>query len=284
MGDDRKYTRSDTLDLSSYGISNNLGLALMIFSFVGIFLVFALLIKPFHRRTVLETINGRNYLRKERIRMGILVWGIILLLNLIFTLLLAKEGEIEMQFNLAKFIPLLLIVVLLLPFQTTVEELLFRGYLTQGIATRTKSRWAALVIVSLLFGLMHIANPEVKEFGFWLSMPQYILMGLFLGIISILDDGIELAIGIHFINNAFGALFTTHASSVLQTDAVFKFNKVDPKSELILLAISGTIALVVLAKIYKWDFGILNKKIEATPPPLPQMPKSEAITDEIIGN
>lgn len=257
------------MDFSTYGISSNLGLALMMIAFLGVFFTFALLIKPFHKRTVIETINGRNYIRKGRIWMGILVWGIILLVNLIIMLLTAKEGEIEMQFNLAKFIPLLFIVLILVPFQTSIEEILFRGYLTQGIATRTKSRWIALIVVSLLFGLMHIANPEIKEFGFWLSMPQYVLMGLMLGLISILDDGIEIAIGVHFINNAFSALFTTHSSSVLQTDAVFKFNKMDPKFDLIFLLITAIIAIFVFAKIYKWDFGVLNKKVEIETPPIP---------------
>ncbi len=268
-GNIKQITPENIMDFSAYGINTNLGLALMLLSFAGIFLIFALLIKPFHKRTLVETINGRNRIRKGRIGMGILVWGIILSINLIITLLTAKEGEIEMQFNLAAFIPLLLIVLILLPVQTSIEEILFRGYLTQGIAVRTKSRWIALIIVSLLFGLMHIANPEVKEFGFWLVMPQYVTMGLLLGLVSILDDGIEIAMGIHFINNAFTALFTTYSSSILQTDAVFKFNKINPELDMLFLSIAATIAVFVFAKIYKWNFGILNKKVEVERPPIP---------------
>ncbi len=268
-GNIKQITPENIMDFSAYGINTNLGLALMLLSFAGIFLIFALLIKPFHKRTLVETINGRNRIRKGRIGMGILVWGIILSINLIITLLTAKEGEIEMQFNLAAFIPLLLIVLILLPVQTSIEEILFRGYLTQGIAVRTKSRWIALIIVSLLFGLMHIANPEVKEFGFWLAMPQYVTMGLLLGLVSILDDGIEIAMGIHFINNAFTALFTTYSSSILQTDAVFKFNKINPELDMLFLSIAATIAVFVFAKIYKWNFGILNKKVEVERPPIP---------------
>ncbi len=275
-GNIKQITPENIMDFSAYGINTNLGLALMLLSFAGIFLIFALLIKPFHKRTLVETINGRNRIRKGRIGMGILVWGIILSINLIITLLTAKEGEIEMQFNLAAFIPLLLIVLILLPVQTSIEEILFRGYLTQGIAVRTKSRWIALIIVSLLFGLMHIANPEVKEFGFWLAMPQYVTMGLLLGLVSILDDGIEIAMGIHFINNAFTALFTTYSSSILQTDAVFKFNKINPELDMLFLSIAATIAIFVFAKIYKWNFGILNKKVEVERPPLPfTMEKSD---------
>lgn len=271
------------MDLSSFGISSNLGLALMLVTFIGIFSAFALLVKPFHKRTVIETVNGRNHIRKDRIAMGILVWGILLLVNLGITLLTVQEGEMEMQFNLAQFIPLLFIVLFLMPFQTTVEEILFRGYLTQGIAAHTRSRWAALISVSLLFGLMHIANPEVREFGFWLSMPQYVLMGLLLGLVSILDDGIEIAIGIHFANNAFSALFVTYRASVLQTDAVFKLNKVNPELDLLFLSMAAIVAVFVFAKIYQWNLAVMNQKVNATPPPLPPIVEPGA-TNEIISD
>lgn len=263
------------MDFSAYGISSNMGLALMLLSFVASFILFAVLIKPLHKRTVLETINGRNKIRKNRILMGILVWGVIMLVGLIISVLTAEPGEVEVQFNWRTFIPLLIIVLIFIPFQTTIEEILFRGYLSQGIAAHTKSRWIALITTSLFFGLMHSFNPEVKEFGFWLAMPPYVIMGLMLGLISILDDGLEIAIGIHFINNAFGALFTTHSASALQTDAAFKFNDVDPGSEIISTLITAIVVIFVLAKIYKWDFRIMNKKVEATPPPVPVAMEAE---------
>lgn len=269
------------MDFSAYGISGNLGFALLIFAFVAIFITFALLVKPFHKRTVTETINGRDYIRKDRIWMGILVWGIVMIANLIISLFAAQEGDVEVRFDIAKLIPLLLIVLILLPFQTTIEEILFRGYLTQGVAARTRSRWAALIIVSVLFGLMHSFNPEVIKFGFWIAMPQYVTVGLLWGIISILDDGIEIAIGMHFINNAFGALFTTHADSAFQTDAIFKFSNLDPKfSDLIYLVITSVVVVFILAKIYKWDFSILNKKVEVVPPPIPTQLHAEGPTVE----
>ena len=197
---------------SDWGISSNLLLLVMMGTFVVMYFLFALLVKPFHVRTVRETINGRRKIRWDRIRMGILVWGIIILADTTISILLSAPTEYEFRFNLSAIIPLLLIVLIVLPFQTSIEELLFRGYLSQGVARWTKSRWWALIIPSVLFALMHIANPEVKEYGFWLSMPQYLIMGLMLGLISILDDGIELALGIHFINNGLTALQIGRAS------------------------------------------------------------------------
>lgn len=156
-----------------------------------------------------------------------------------------------------------------MPFQTSIEELLFRGYLAQGVARWTKSRWWALIIPSVLFALMHLANPEVKEYGFWLSMPQYLIMGLMLGLISILDDGIELALGIHFINNALTALLVTHEASALQTDALFLLHDLDPVASLISISVASILVILILQRIYKWDFGIMNRKVAAVPPPPP---------------
>jgi membrane protease YdiL (CAAX protease family) len=263
---------------SDYGISSNLFLLVMMGTFVIMFFLFAVLVKPLHGRTVRETINGRKKIRWDRIRMGIIVWGIIILTDTAISLLVSSPTEYEFRFNAAAFIPLLLIILIVLPFQTSIEELLFRGYLAQGVARWTKSRWWALIIPSVLFALMHIANPEVKEYGFWLSMPQYLIMGLMLGLISILDDGIELALGIHFINNGLTALLVTHKASALQTDALFLYHDVDPVASLISISIASVLLIFILQRIYKWDFGIMNRKV------LPELPPIPPIEAETVSN
>lgn len=255
-------------DLSSYGISGNAGYFLLLFTFIPMIFAFKWLVRPFHKRTITETINGRNNLRKGRVGMGMLVWGALMSISLIYGLITSPENY-QLQFHFGRFLLLLLITLLILPFQTTFEELFFRGYLSQGVAAATRSRWATLIIISLAFGLMHAFNPEVKEYGFWISIPSYILMGIILGAVSILDDGIELAIGIHFMNNAFIALFTTHSSSVFQTDALFRVKEINPVGELIWMVLYAGVAILILTRVYHWDFAILNRKIRVTPPPLP---------------
>lgn len=259
----------NALDFSIYGISKNTGLALMLLMYVAMFFVFKWIVKPIHGRTLNETVNGRNFIRKNRIWTGMLVWGACLAVSFIVGLVTSPQ-DYELQFNLAKFIPLLLIVILILPFQTSFEEIFFRGYLSQGVAKWTKNRWWVLVIISLTFGLMHAANPEVKEFGFWAAMPQYILMGFLLGFVSILDDGIEIALGMHFINNAFGSLLTTHSASALQTDAIYEIKNIDATTDLLSLIVMIGITIAILQRIYKWDFRVMNRRIEPELPPVPQ--------------
>jgi membrane protease YdiL (CAAX protease family) len=192
---------------------------------------------------------------------GATVWGILMAAYLLIDNHINPDNYI-LQFDLFKFIPLLLISLIFIPFQTTFEELLFRGYLAQGIAGWTKSRYLAILIPALIFGLLHAFNPEVKEFGFWHTMPQYIFFGLIFGLITILDDGIELAIGIHAANNVFLSLFTTNSASVLQTDAVFEEIGLHMGKETVVLILLGIITIVYFAWKYKWNFKILNIKVE----------------------
>jgi membrane protease YdiL (CAAX protease family) len=246
---------------STFGLSQNLYLFCMLFSFIVGFFALILLIKWMHKRSFAETINGTNKVRWNRIFFGAAVWFILLAVYMIIYYIADPENFV-FQFNLKKFIPLFLITVLLMPFQTSYEELMFRGYIAQSFAGWTKNRWIAIIIPSIFFGLMHSFNPEVKEYGFLAAMPQYIIIGLLFGIISILDDGIELAMGMHAINNIFLSLFVTNSSSVLQTPAVLEQLNINVTLETMVMLISGIIAVLIFTKKYKWNFSILNKKVK----------------------
>ena len=68
---------------------------------------------------------------------------------------------------------------------------------------------------------MHISNPEVDKLGS-VVMVYYIGTGLFLGIMTLMDEGMELAIGFHAANNLFTALLVTADWTAFQTHSVLK--------------------------------------------------------------
>ena len=51
-------------------------------------------------------------------------------------------------------------------------------------------------------------------------MAYYIGTGLFLGILTLMDEGIELALGFHASNNIMTALFVTSSWTVFQTESI----------------------------------------------------------------
>ena len=125
------------------------------------------------------------------------------------------------NFQWIPFLKLLVIVVLFIPLQTSFEEIFFRGYLMQALGLTTRRAWFPLLFTSITFGLMHIANPEVEKLGYSLLI-YYIGTGLFLGITTLMDDGLELALGFHAANNLFTALLVTSDWTVFQVPSILR--------------------------------------------------------------
>ena len=162
-------------------------------------------------------------------------------------------GNYEMHFSGANFLVLILISLLVLPIQTSFEELFFRGYLLQGIGLSTGSRLAAILITSILFGCVHLMNPEISEFGMGKMMIYYIGVGIFLAIITLLDDSLELALGIHAATNFYGAVFVTFTGSALQTDALFRIGEVNINLMLIAFIVSVFVFFIICKRKYGWN-------------------------------
>lgn len=255
-------TPSDNFaDFSVYGISPNTGLILMMIPFVvGLFSVI-LLLKPLHKRSYKEVINGTNKIRWSRFFFAALIWALIAGIFLVVDYFINSENY-TVNFNLSALIPLVIISLCLIPLQTTFEEILFRGYLAQGVAAWTRNKWMVLILPSLFFALVHSFNPEVSEYGFFTVMPQYVLFGLVFGLATILDDGIEVAMGAHAANNIFASIFITSKASALQTPALLKIQEVNPSQEVWGLLLSAIVFILILAVKYKWNFSILNKKVQ----------------------
>jgi membrane protease YdiL (CAAX protease family) len=137
--------------------------------------------------------------------------------------------------------------------QTSFEEYFFRGYLMQGLGLATKTRWFPFVFTSFAFGRMHIANPEVGKMGY-IILIYYVGTGFFLGILTLMDEGLELALGFHAANNLFGALLLTSDWSAFQTHSILK-DIAEPSAgyDVILpVFIIFPILLFIFSKKYRW--------------------------------
>ena len=123
----------------------------------------------------------------------------------------------------------------------------------QWLGLLSKNRWVPLFLSSILFGLAHFANPEVSKMGYKI-MFFYIGMGFLLGIVTLMDDGLELALGIHFANNFFACILSTSDWSVFQTPSLFKELSA-PGIEfyhIILMFTLYFLIIFIFAKKYNW--------------------------------
>jgi len=249
-------------NLNALGIDPNISLAMLVFPFIVGLLAFALLIRPLHNRTLNNIINGTGRIRWDRFFISALVW---LLLAILYLLVIIKVNPENFLLNNTSnsLIILAFVSIIFIPFQASLEEILFRGYFMQGFAVIFKNRWFPLMMSSLFFGLLHSFNPEVKALGFLVMMPQYILFGLIFGLITIFDDGIEAAMGAHTANNIFLCILLTNKSASLQTPALFEQLIIYPWTDFITLLLMGLIFIFILSKLFGWaNYSILLKKIK----------------------
>ena len=250
----------DPLDFASYGLNSTLGLALLLLPFLISLLFFIKFFKPLHERSFTTVINGTSSIRWRRLIIGFAVWVVIMAFVVVVDYYL-NISNYQLRLDLNALIPLAIVSLAIIPFQAFYEEILIRGYLAQGIGRLTKNRLLVILIPSALFALLHAANPEVKEHGFWVMMPQYFTVAVIYALVSVFDDGIELAMGAHAANNAFLSIFVTTDSAVFQTDALLKMIEIDPSKEFVSLLIASFVFMGALAFKYKWSFKTLITKI-----------------------
>lgn len=96
-----------------------------------------------------------------------------------------------------------LVAAVMVPIQSGYEEVFFRGYILHGLMQISSNRVFLAVAAGIVFALPHLANPEPGEYGIAPYLSSLIAFGVFFAVVVLLDGGLELAWGYHFINNFF---------------------------------------------------------------------------------
>ena len=231
----------------------NLTLFLVLFSFLVALVAIIIVVTKFHGQKFKEVVTSRKKIDIRRVIFSFCVWALFSGSMIVMDYFLSPDDYI-VQFNPVKFAILFLIAVVLIPVQTSVEELVFRGYLMQGFGLLAKNKWFPLLMTSVIFGGMHIFNPEVGKMGYIITL-YYVGTGLALGIMTLMDEGTELALGFHAANNLIAALLVTADWTAFQTYSVFK-DMSDPSAGfdvLLPVFIIYPLLLLLFAKMYKWS-------------------------------
>lgn len=256
--------------IASMFISTKGSIDMMIENF-GKLTTFVLLIAPFaifyaglwfwisvvHKQPVRESLTTRRSFDFKRFFTAFGLWAVFSIGVSLFELLREPDNYV-FQFDATQFILLVVISLIFIPIQTSFEEHFFRGYFMQGIYAFSKSKWAALIISSVFFGMVHLGNPEIESMGVGL-LSFYIGTGVFLGILTLKDQGLELAMGFHAANNIIGATLFTSKDSAFQTPALFNYvGKGNLILNLLVVSACYVILYFILSKIYKF-----NRKVES---------------------
>lgn len=248
-------------------LDSNLSFFLLLLMFaVGLIALF-LVIKYLHGQSIKHATTARKKIDWGRFFFGFGLIAFFTVVSVVIDYNLSPEDYIW-NYKTVPFLILLLIGLIMVPLQTSFEEYLFRGYLMQGVGVLAKNRWVPLLVTSILFGSLHLANPEVDKLGY-IIMVYYIGTGLLLGIMTLMDDGLELALGFHAGNNLVGALLVTADWTAFQTNSIL-LDISDPSAgwDVVLpVLIVYPIFLFIMAKKYNWTNWKERLFGKVTPPP-----------------
>lgn len=234
-------------------LDSNLSFFLLLLSFAIGLGALLLVIRLLHNQPIKEATTSRRKVDWGRIFFG---FGLVAVFTIVATLIdyTSSPEDYVWNFDPIPFGILVVIAIIMVPLQTSFEEYLFRGYLMQGLGVLARNRWFPLLVTSVLFGSLHFWNPEVAKMGNFI-MIYYIGTGLLLGIMTLMDDGIELALGFHAGNNLVGALLVTADWTAFQTNSLLK-DVSEPSAgfDVVLpILIVYPIFLFAMAKTYKWS-------------------------------
>jgi len=270
MNDFMESAQNNFLDS---GINSNLFLFLMILTFaIGLVFLF-ISIKYIHKRSKTSLITRRTKIDWNRFFYSFSIWFLFSVVTLAIGYFMEPE-TFTWNFKPIPFLILVIISFTMLPLQTSFEELFFRGYMMQGLGILVKNKWFPLLFTSVLFGLLHGANPEVEKLGY-IVMVYYIGTGFLLGIMTLMDEGTELSLGFHAANNIVAAIFVTNTWSVFQTEALLIDNS-EPSVGLetfLPVFVIYPIILFIFSKKYGWKnwkkklFGKITKLPTSSVPP-----------------
>lgn len=234
--------------------------------FVVLFFVLWGCLRVLHRRPLRSLVSPDRVDSARLVHAGA-AWGGLMLATTLAAMAL-DPGSYRFVFEPVAFLQLAGVALLLIPIQASTEELLMRGYLMQGLARWTRSGWIALVSTSLLFGALHGMNTEVAVHGALLTMPYYIGFGLLMGGMTLVDDGLELALGIHIANNLFGTVLVTSPESSLPTPALVRAESAALSAgSLLLWFVTAGAFVLLMARRYNWTWAAFANALGRVEPP-----------------
>jgi len=247
---------------------SNLDFLVNLLPFLFLLVFLFLFVNKLHKRKIKSIITSRKSVDWSRFFYAFFVWFTIGVL-LIGVDYFMSPSDYVWNFKPTPFFVLLLISLVFLPIQTSMEELLFRGYLMQAFGVWFKKSFVALILTAVIFGLLHGLNPEVEKLG-WIVMIYYIGTGLVLGIFTLMDEGTELALGFHAANNIVAAVLVSSNWAVFQTEALL-IDVSEPSLDLLMFLpvfVLYPLVLFIFSKKYGWTnwkeklFGTVTKPIE----------------------
>ncbi|UOG90867.1 MAG: CPBP family intramembrane metalloprotease [Candidatus Thiothrix sulfatifontis] len=242
LGDNDPSTNVDPTTLQFEGVSSLWFYLGINFTLLAMLLGVFVTVRFLHQRHFVSLITPLINIDWKLMFKGFAVFFSLIALATFLEALFQPTGY-QMTFDATQFLIFLPIALVITPLQAAAEELLFRGYVMQWLGLFGRGAVMPVLVSSLLFMVAHLANPEVGADAYLIPL-LYLSMGVFLAMITVKSNSLELAIGVHAANNLFTVLIMNYADSALPAPSLFTASDIEPMASLI--------SLVVIAALFYW--------------------------------
>lgn len=221
----------------------------ILISFLPLLLVPVILQRVLLKQSYRKLFTRSSNSFPSEVRIGAAVMAGILLVTALPDLIFNSDSY-KWSFNLERFLPYLLVALILIPMQTTAEEVFYRGWIQQRLENGRRSIWFVSISNGFLFALPHLANPEVNgELIF--AIIGYGASGFMFAWVTMRDQSIGIAVGAHAANNIMAGLFITSEDSALPAASLWTTPAVS--------WLPSAIISLLMIPLFIWLTGRFNK-------------------------
>lgn len=209
-----------------YGVSVLFDYGLRYLNHAGALIGLWLVARLLHKKTLTQVTTGRasfDYSRALLAAFALLCVASVVLL--LYSLMPGVEIAFQAQ-SLRDFLPLVLAVLIFVSIQSGAEEVFFRGYILQGLSLLTRNKLVLALGTAFLFTVPHLVfNTDLEAIQVVILTLVLMPPGILLAAMTLLDGGIELAVGYHAMQNIFNKLVlnlevgSASSSSLFAADA-----------------------------------------------------------------
>lgn len=183
-------------------------------SFGVIIVLLAVVMPRLHGRSWRTLVAADRRIDWALLARSALLWGAICVSSVLIWAAVENEGA-RGDFDLLALLSTFVLTAGFVLIQASAEELLFRGYLSQGLHSWLRRPWLIALPIAVLFAAAHLLTHS--------GLPTFLLMvgiSLFLSWVTWRADRLEPAIGIHFAQNA--ATLYLMGLGVVPTPSVYR--------------------------------------------------------------
>lgn len=196
-----------------------LAFAYLMLSLIVFLPLMRIVLPALHRRPWGSFVSAGHW-RWGRLGSSLAVMAGLLLLAIALQFLF-EPGSLHYEGHWNEIALFALAALVLAPLQVLTEEVFFRGYLMQAVARATPLALLQIVLPAVLFTGAHAENPEALQGAAW-AVASYASAGLYLGLLTLIDRGIESAVGAHLAINLFAILVVGSSASVSPSSVIWR--------------------------------------------------------------